>query len=67
MYVQQTVRINAKLHCMSIKGVNLWNNCSERMKTRKTLSEFKHIFKNNVMNRYRMDERRDGIMYSSTM
>ncbi len=56
MYVQQTVGTNAKPHCISVKGVNLWNSCRERIQTCRTLSELKQIFENNILNRYRMDE-----------
>ena len=48
------------MQCKTSKGVNLWNNCSEEMKTCRTLSKFKQIFKNNILNRYRMDEQRGG-------
>ena len=44
---------------ITIKGVNLWNN--QEMKTYRTLSKFKQIFKNNILNRYRMDEQRGGL------
>ena len=44
---------------ITINGVNLWNN--QEMKTCRTLSKFKQIFKNNILNRYRMDEQRGGL------
>ncbi len=62
MHVQQTAGTNAKRRCFSIKGVNLRNDCSERMKTCRTLSEFKQILKNKILNRRRMNEQRDGLM-----
>ena len=32
------MRINVK-YCITVKGVNLWNSCSEELKTCKTLSK----------------------------
>ncbi len=33
MFNKQQVRTNAKYHCMSVKGVNLWNSCYEKLNT----------------------------------
>ena len=41
--------------CVTIKGVNVWNNCSEEMKTCGTPIKFKSLFKNNILNGYGMD------------
>ena len=46
------MRTNAKYDCITAKGVNLWNNCTEEMKTCRTLHKFKQIFdENNTKNR----------------
>ena len=58
VFKTQLVRTNAKLHCITTKGIYLWNNCCEEMKTCTTLSTFKQIFIKNILNRYRMNERR---------
>ncbi len=58
------VRTNARLHCTSVKEVNLWNNYNARMKMW-TLSSFKW----NILNRYRMHEQKgwnDVIWYETS-
>lgn len=53
MFRKQLVRTNAKYHCISVKGVQLWNSCNEELKTCRTLIKVKKkIFKNNVLNKY---------------
>ena len=52
------VRTNAK-HYITVKRVNLWNNVGEEMKTCRTLSKFKQIFKNNILNGYGMNDQRE--------
>ena len=47
------MRTNAKYDCITAKGVNLWNNCTEEMKTCRTLHKFKQIFKNTTFDQYR--------------
>ena len=55
MFKKQHVRTNTKTHCISVKGVNLWNSCGEDLKTCKTLSKLKQIFTNNIRNGYKME------------
>lgn len=43
MFKKQLVRTNVKYHCITVKGVNLWNNCSEELKTYKTVSLNKRL------------------------
>lgn len=50
MFKKQLVRTNVKYHCITVKGVNLWNNCSEELKTCKTLRKFKQAFKMSILN-----------------
>lgn len=38
------------LYCVTISGVHLWHSCSQNV------TKLKQIFKNNILNRYRMDE-----------
>ncbi len=40
MFQKHPVGTNAKYHCASTKGVNLWNRCTEEMKTCRTLIKF---------------------------
>ncbi len=61
LYVQQTgqmLNVTVVQYRESAYGISE----VEGLKTCRTLSEFKQIFKNNVLNRYRMDEQRGGIM-----
>ena len=61
MYVQKTI---AQLHCITTKGVNLHNNCSEDMKTCRTLNNKSLKI---TLNRYRTNEQRGGIIWFGTM
>ena len=45
MFKKHLVRTNAKYHFVTIKGVNVWKNCSEEMKTYGTLIKFKNSLK----------------------
>ena len=49
----QTRRTNTKGRCLSIKGVKLWNNLVTELKTCTTLTKFKKMFKNQVLNTYK--------------
>ena len=55
MFQQPLVRINSKYHCISVKGVLLWNNCRDEMKQSATWNEFKHMYKMDVINGYRAE------------
>ena len=59
MFKKQPVRTNMKLHCVSVKGVTLWNSCCNELKSCKTIGRFKFIFKADILNRYRMEKQRE--------
>ena len=44
---------NIKGRCISVKGVNLWNKLDNHLKMCTTISKFKRMFKNKVLNKYR--------------
>ncbi len=46
MFNKQLVRINAKHHCISVKGVNLWHSCHKELKTCSALSNAKKLKQN---------------------
>ena len=52
MFDQPLVRLNAKKHCISVKGVLLWNKCRDDLKQCDTWNKFKQMFKMDVLNRY---------------
>lgn len=52
VFKKKQVRTNAKYHCLSVKGVNLWNNCDDELKKCGTLSKLKKLFKNNALKLY---------------
>ena len=55
MLQQPLVRINSKYHCISVKGVLLWNNCKDALKQTATWNKFKQMYKMDVINRYRAE------------
>lgn len=42
--------VRTVLLCVTITGVHLWHSCSQNV------TKLKQIFKNNILNRYRVDE-----------
>lgn len=57
VFQKKHIRTNAKYHCVTTKGVNVWNSCSDKMKSCTTISKFKRLFKNHVLNGYKKDLR----------
>ena len=55
MFEQPAARINAKYHCISVKGVILWNKCKDEWKLSATWNKFKRLYKMDVINRYRTE------------
>ena len=54
-FTQPLVRTNAKHHCISVKGVTLWNKCSDDMKQIKIWNKFKLRFKMDILNKYKIE------------
>lgn len=52
MFKKIRVRTNTKNRCISVKGVNLWNNLHTELKLCNSLCKFKKMFKNKVVNDY---------------
>lgn len=52
MFKKNQVRTNAKYHCISVKGVILWNSCQEELKICGSLSKLKKLFKNKTLKLY---------------
>ncbi len=52
LFEKPKIRTN---HCVSVRGVNVWNSCPENVKLRSTLVGFKKLYKNNVISRYSME------------
>lgn len=55
VYTKAKVRTNVKQRCISIKGVNQWNNLELEIKLCNTLNRFKKLFKNNIINKYKTE------------
>ena len=53
MFKRHFARTNLKLHCITVKGVELWNTSSEELKNCSTLPKFKKMYKNNILSGYR--------------
>ena len=56
MFDQPLVRTNTKEHCISVRGVRIWNKCRDELKQCTTWNRFKRMFKNDIINRYRIEE-----------
>ena len=56
IFDQPIVRTNAKYHCISVKGVTLWNKCKDELKQSRTWNGFKRMFKNDTINRYILED-----------
>lgn len=54
-FVNEKMRTNAKKFCMSTKEVNVWNKRSEEIKPCMTLCGLKGLFKENNIDKYKMD------------
>ena len=48
-----TARINTKDRCLSVRGVRLWNSLDNELKTCKSITKFKNMYKNRMINKYR--------------
>merc|ERR1712035_19378 len=44
LFEKPKTRTNAKNHCVSVKGVNIWNNCPENIKLCCTLVSLKRLY-----------------------
>ncbi len=53
MFNKQLAKTKAKYHCISVTGVNLWNNYHEALKTCSTRSKEKKKFKINELTQYK--------------
>ena len=52
MFSQPPVRTDTKNHCVSVKGVKLWNGFKEELKYCETWNKFKYMFKTDIMITY---------------
>ena len=52
MFEREKLRTNSKLHCITVKGVELWNTTSEELKNCSTLPKFKKMYKMNTLKGY---------------
>ncbi|HAX73374.1 MAG TPA: hypothetical protein DCY20_07610 [Firmicutes bacterium] len=52
MFNKIRAKTNIKSRSISVKGVNLWNNCDREFKLCTSLCKFKKMFKNKVINNY---------------
>lgn len=57
VFKKKFIRTNSKYHCITTKGVIVWNSCSEEIKSCTTMSNFKRLFKLNILNEYEKDSR----------
>ena len=55
LFEKPKTRTTVKNHCLSVRGVNIWNNCPENIKLCCTLVSFKKLYKNNIISRYSME------------
>ena len=53
VFKQPLVRTNAKYHCVSVKGVTLWNKSRDELKKSQTWKRFKNMFKRDRLSSYR--------------
>ena len=51
-----TVKTNAKERCLSVRGVRLWNSLDNELKTCKSITKFKKMYKTKIINKYRTIE-----------
>lgn len=56
MFEKTRERTNLKSRCVSVKGVNLWSGCDEKLKMCNSFVVFKTIFKNKVVDSYDTQE-----------
>lgn len=47
------MRTNAKTHCISARGFQLWNGCSDYMRKCQTVGKFKEKLKEDIIKRYK--------------
>ena len=57
VFEKKRMRTNFKFHCITTKGVNVWNSCSEEIKLCTLMSNFKRLIKLNILNGYEKDLR----------
>ena len=48
-------RINDKAFCVSVKGINLWNDLENELKTSTSLRIFKKLYKIKIINKYKAE------------
>ena len=53
MFEPNWARTNTKKHCITVKGVSLWQSCDKELKKCSTLYKFKKMFKSKAINNYR--------------
>lgn len=46
MFNKPAIRTKSKYHRITVKGVTLWNNCTEAMKACLSLQKFTRLYKN---------------------
>lgn len=46
MFNKPAIRTKSKYHRITVKGVMLWNNCTEAMKACLSLQKFTRLYKN---------------------
>lgn len=56
IFEKPAIRTNVKLHCVTAKGVSLWNNCQDELEKCKTLFKLKTLFRNKRLNGYELDQ-----------
>ncbi len=55
IYSKSKIRTNIKLRCTTVTAVNLWNTLENNLKTCSTITSFKTILKNKMINSYRLE------------
>ncbi len=55
IYSKSKIRTNTKLRCTTVTAVNLWNTLENNLKTCSTITSFKTILKNKMINSYRLE------------
>ena len=53
IFKKGSANTNTKGRCISVKGVNLWNNLDKELKMCTTITKFKRMYKNKLLNKYK--------------
>ncbi|KAL3974187.1 hypothetical protein ACER0C_002548 [Sarotherodon galilaeus] len=53
MFSKPVVRTNVKYQSITVRGVSVWNTCTDEIKTSTSIQKFTRLFKNNKLHEYR--------------